>query len=118
MKATFLAIFFGLVISISAYGQSSIPKDVGLLLGLVLDESDARVARVKIIIEGKNSKQEIKSNDEGYYEIRLPEGKYEIRVLEENGWYGSARKKVLIVPNKSFTHNFVLKGIRQDSDHP
>jgi hypothetical protein len=116
MKLTFLTIIFVLVISISSFAQSS--KYAGKLSGLVLDEGDARVVNVKIIIEGKKFRRVIKSNDEGQFEIWLRKGRYEIRVPEENGWYGSERKQLYINSNKTFTHNFVLKGIRQDVDHP
>ncbi len=105
-----------LVISISSFAQSS--KGVGKLSGLVLDEMSAVIIGAKIIIEGKNFRREIKSNDEGYFEILLPKGEYKIRVPEENGFYGSTRKQFYINRNKSFRHNIVLKGIRQDVDHP
>lgn len=104
------------VISISAFAQSS--RYAGKLSGLVLDEVGGRVMGAKIIVKGKNFRRVIKSNEEGYFEISLPKGKYEIGVPEENGFYGSVRQQFYINSNKTFTQNFVIKGIRQDVDHP
>jgi hypothetical protein len=120
MKLTFLTTILILLISTVSFGQTSAVKrkPVGKLSGLVLDEGDARAVNIKIIVEGKKFRRVIKSNDEGQFQIWLPKGRYEIRVPEENGWYGSERKQIYIIPRKTVKHNFVLKGIRQDVDHP
>ena len=120
MKLLFLTIVFVLVTSTLTFAQSSSVqvKSFGKLSGVVFDEVKAVVPNAKIIIEGKGIKLEVKSNDEGYYEALLSEGKYKIWIPEENGWYASAKKKIYINSNKTVTHDFILKGIRQDADHP
>jgi hypothetical protein len=120
MKLTFLTTILILLILTVSFAQTSAVKrkPVGKLSGLVLDEGDARVVNVKIIIKGKKFRRVIKSNDEGQFEIWLPKGRYEIRVPEENGWYGSKHKQLHIIPQKTVKHNFVLRGIRQDVNHP
>ena len=120
MKLIFSAIIFALVFSISSFAQSSTSKrkTVGKISGVIFDESNAVVLDAKIVVAGKNFKREIKTNESGYYEIWLPRGKYELRVPEQKGFYSSARKLFFIMPNKTITHNLVLKGIPYDVFHP
>ena len=57
----------------------------GKIQGVLLDINDARIVRAKIIIEDARHKHELKSGEEGDFEIQLPAGSYRIRV-EANGF--------------------------------
>ena len=95
------------------------PADItsGLLSGLVLDEAGARVAGLTIHIEGEDFQKSIPSDHEGHYEIRLPKGRYTIKVTE-GGWHKYESRPILIHEGKVVKLNIALKGVRQDLSHP
>lgn len=99
------------------YKQAKLEAE-GNLSGLVLDSNGARVARAKVVIESKKFTIETRSDAEGYYKTSLTKGKYTIRVPEGDGWHASGHKSIVIVPNSSVRHDFVLRGITVDAEHP
>ena len=119
MKLIFLAIIVAGVVAVTSPAQTSkVDRDQsGAVKGRILDESGAIVAGARIVIERKNFRKEFRSDDEGYYEARLPVGKYKVGIPEGDGWYASGRKTI-VIKHKDAIHNIVLKGIRMDSEHP
>jgi hypothetical protein len=119
MKLAFLAIIVTFVFAITSPAQT--PKvernRLGAVKGRILDESGAIVTGARIVIERKAFRKEVRSDDEGYYEARLPVGKYKVGIPEGDGWYASGRKTI-VIKHKDAIHNMVLKGIRVDSEHP
>ena len=103
----------------SLLAQTSIPKaqPTGKLKGVVVDPGDAVVVYARIVIEGKNFKRKVKTNEAGEYEVALPIGQYEI-FAEMDGFHSSKRRKLCVVENKIIERNFTLEGVRQDVDHP
>ena len=89
----------------------------GTLAGMVLDPNKARVPRAKILLETNGFKQEITTADDGSYSIDLPEGKYKIRV-ERDGFYTFRMNGIRIVSGGLVKLDVVIKGIRNDIDHP
>ena len=89
----------------------------GTLAGMVLDPGKARVPRAKILLEAKGFKREITSADDGTYSIDLPEGKCKIRV-ERDGFYPFQKNGLRIVSGGLVRFDVVIKGIRNDVDHP
>lgn len=92
-------------------------RSTGTLSGRILDQTGALIPEVKITIEGKGFMQEIKSDEEGRYEISLAEGNYRIKA-ERADFHPSAYKKLQINPNKITTQDVVLVGRRVDEEHP
>ena len=90
----------------------------GKVSGRVLDKQSAVVPRARVVIISKNFRQEVRSNDQGFYEAHLPEGKYKIEIPAADGWYGSGRKSIKVDANVPVTRNFVLTGVRMDARHP
>jgi hypothetical protein len=50
------------------------------LKGVILDWQDARIIDASIIIEGKNLRRSLESNNEGEFKISLPVGTYKLSV--------------------------------------
>jgi hypothetical protein len=102
-----------------ASSTTSPPSNIssGLLSGLVLDEAGARVAGLWFLVEGEGFRKEVWSDREGRYETRLPAGRYRIKV-PEGVWHKYESKPILIQAGKTVKHDFTLKRVRQDIDHP
>ena len=88
-KYILLIILVSILATMLCVGQqrtsSGRQKTDGKIQGVLLDINDARIVGAKIIIEGAQLKRELKSGDEGNFEIQLPAGSYQIRV-EANGF--------------------------------
>ncbi|MGI8495200.1 MAG: carboxypeptidase-like regulatory domain-containing protein [Pyrinomonadaceae bacterium] len=92
-------------------------QSTGIMKGLVVDPTDARIAYGRIVVESKKLNQKVKANESGEYEIILPVGEYEV-FAEMDGFHSSPRKKLCVVKNKTIEYNVTLEGIRNDVDHP
>ncbi len=88
----------------------------GRLVGFILDPGVARVPAAKIIVASRTFKRELKSGDDGSYEVDLPSGKYTVRV-ERDGFYPS-RRTTRITPNGTTHLNITIRGMRNDASHP
>ena len=111
-----LVLLFSISLS-GTFGQSHSKLGHGAIKGIVTDPGDSRVAYARIIIKSNRSKQIIRANDAGEYELILPRGKY-IIYAEMDGFHKSKSKKTLLISNEFVYLNFVLIGIRNDIDHP
>ena len=61
--------------------QSTVTAEpLGRIKGVVVDWQDARVVNALIIVEGKNTRREFASNEDGEFKIELPKGIYRIKV--------------------------------------
>jgi hypothetical protein len=107
-----------LLISMFFLHASGLAQSKGKLSGSVTDELKAIVVGVTVLITGKNFRNEIRTDESGKYEISLPPGKYKVEVPEAGGWHGSKAKRIRIRSEITAHFDFVLKGIRNDPDHP
>jgi len=53
------------------------------IIGVVLDKNNARIAGATIKIKNARFNRQLRSNDEGKFEIELPAGEYRITVEQE-----------------------------------
>ncbi len=98
--------------------QRSSAAPVGKLAGLVLDAGEARVVAARVIIESKGFRREVTSDNEGNYEVELPEGKYKIHA-ERADFYPSKKKSVRVNSNSTTRFDIILKvGRAVDELHP
>ena len=84
-KPMLLIILVSILVTVPCVGQqrtsSRRQKSTGKIQGVLLDINDARIAGAKITIEGGQLKRELRSGDEGDFEIQLPTGSYQITVV-------------------------------------
>jgi hypothetical protein len=87
-KYIFIVILIILVAIVCAGQQRTVSpsqKSTGKIQGVLLDVNDARIVSATVIIENAQFKRELKSGEEGDFEIELPAGVYQIKV-EANGF--------------------------------
>ncbi|MBA3785313.1 MAG: carboxypeptidase regulatory-like domain-containing protein [Acidobacteria bacterium] len=109
--------FFAIFISASMVCSSFAQKSIGKVKGVIADQTDARVARARVLIENKKLKKKFITNDAGEYEIELPIGIYKISA-EVDGCYPSKKKRFRLKLNQTVQFNFTPTCIRNDIDHP
>ncbi|MBA4183469.1 MAG: carboxypeptidase regulatory-like domain-containing protein [Acidobacteria bacterium] len=114
---TIRSIFFAIFISASMVCSSFAQKSIGKVKGVIADQTDARVARARVLIENKKLKKKFITNDAGEYEIELPIGIYKISA-EVDGCYPSKKKRFRLKLNQTVQFNFTPTCIRNDIDHP
>jgi hypothetical protein len=119
VKQIFLALVVAIVFVTTSPAQT--PKAErsrsGEIKGRIQDVTGAVVAGAKVVIEGKDFRREVLSNNDGYYHATLPTGKYKVGIPEGGGWHASGRKTI-VIKHKTALHNIVLKGVRMDPEHP
>lgn len=64
---------------------SSAEQPMGKISGVLLDANDARVANATVKIDSGKVEREVRSGEEGDFDVRLPTGTYQITV-EANGF--------------------------------
>ena len=85
--------------------------------GEVTDPNSGRIVHAKIVIEAKRFRKSVFTNNSGEYSVDVPAGKYKVKA-EKNGFRTSGKKIVRVILGKENQINFVLTGIRNDSEHP
>ena len=85
-KYILMIILVSLLASSFVAGQKRAPaRKNGKIQGVVLDRNDARIVTARIIIEGPQFKRELRTGDQGEFEIQLPAGVYSIKA-QANGF--------------------------------
>ena len=105
-------LFFIVVLGISILGQST-----GSVRGIITDQGKGRIVNAKILAEKRGFRRTVMSDADGRYEIQLPDGIYEIRV-KQDGFIPSKAERIQIKGNKILELDFVLIGVRNDTEHP
>ena len=81
-----------------ALAQSLRPQsEPGKLVGMIVDPNGARIATAKILITSRRLSQDLLVNEEGFFQIDLPQGRYRVTITA-NG-FRSARRNVFIKSN-------------------
>ncbi len=60
--------------------QSNDAEPLGRIKGMIVDWQDARVINASIVIEAKNFRREVVSDEAGEFSVELPKGMYRIKV--------------------------------------
>ena len=65
----------------AALAQSSRPQaEPGKLVGMIVDANEARIATAKILITGHGLTREVPVDEEGFFQIDLPQGRYSVTI--------------------------------------
>jgi len=64
-------------------GQTPEPAQTSRIVGVVLDKNDARIVDASVKIENKDYRRQLRSDDEGRFEVELPSGIYQITVQRQ-----------------------------------
>lgn len=92
MKSVRITTIILLTISnLFTFAQRAVPSQRGddtsmvHIIGLVLDVNNSRIVGARINFENANLKRQLRSDDEGRFEIKLPAGTYQI-TAEQRGF--------------------------------
>lgn len=92
-------------------GQDAEPRKTAnptVVEGYVLDPSDARVAKFKVVLRNQQKTYVTESDDEGHYEFRDPEpGRYKLEAGD--------RRRQCLIPQRRIVVN-VERGIKVHKD--
>ena len=81
-----------------ALAQSLRPQsEPGKLVGMIVDPDGARIATAKILITSRRLSRDVLVNEEGFFQIDLPQGRYRVTITA-NG-FRTARRNVFIKSN-------------------
>ena len=90
-----------------ALAQSLRPQsEPGKLVGMIVDPNGARIATAKILITSRRLSQEVRVNEEGFFQIDLPQGRYRVTITA-NG-FRTARRTVFVKSNAVIALNVPL----------
>jgi len=81
-------------------------SEPGKLAGMIVDPNEARINGAKILIVGKGIKRETIADEEGYFQLDLPQGRYVVTV-SANG-FRSARRNIFVKSNSVMVLNVKL----------
>ena len=82
-------VFLSLVLSVlNVYGKAKPGQrpeaaQTSRIVGVVLDKNDARIVDASVKIENKDYRRQLRSDDEGRFEVELPPGIYQITVKRQ-----------------------------------
>ena len=111
-KLGLVALLFIVFLGLTVRGQSN-----GGISGVVTDPGKGRIVKARIYIQKKGFRQTLVSDIDGKYEVKLPIGVYKIRV-EQDGFVPSKTRRIQIKDEAKVEVDFVLIGIRNDTNHP
>ena len=86
LKITFLTL---LVLAVAVFAEHAgspayaLDTQTSKIIGVILDENNARIAGAAIKIESASFNRQLRSSDEGKFEVELPAGEYRITVEQE-----------------------------------
>jgi len=80
----------------------------GKLAGRVLDQNEAVIPNVEILIESKNFEIKVMSDDEGKYAVELPTGSYRLSVVSPR-FHKFRKKNVRVGPSRPAKLDILLK---------
>ena len=82
----------------AALAQSSRSQsEPGKLVGMIVDQNEARITTAKILITGRGLSREVTVDEEGFFQIDLPQGNYRVTITA-NG-FRTARRNVFVKSN-------------------
>lgn len=87
---------------------SAAEQQTGKIIGVILDANDARVVNATVLIDNGKVKREVKSGEEGEFEVWLPAGRYRITV-EANGFRRFVHPPVKVKAKVTKTINIHLE---------
>ena len=109
MKKLLVPILIFFVFLMPTYSQENLNQNKTGITGEVVNyENGALIPNAQVIVEGKDIRKEIKTDEEGNYKIELSEGVYKITV-SATGFKTFARKKINLNERGFFTLNINLK---------
>ena len=90
-----------------APAQSVRPQsEPGKLVGMIVDPNEARIATAKILITSRRLSLEVRVDEEGFFQINLPQGRYRVTITA-NG-FRTARRSVFVKSNAVIALNVPL----------
>ena len=90
-----------------AQAQSLRPQsEPGKLVGMIVDPNEARIATATILITSRRLSLEVRVNEEGFFQIDLPQGRYRVTIIA-NG-FRTARRTVFVKSNAVIALNVPL----------
>jgi hypothetical protein len=81
-------------------------SEPGKLVGMIVDPSGARIATAKILISSRRLSRDVLVNEEGFFQIDLPQGRYRVTITA-NG-FRTARRTVFVKSNAVIALNVPL----------
>ena len=85
--------------------QSS-ESEWGKLVGMIVDPNEARIATAKILITSRRVSREVLVNEEGFFQIDIPQGRYRVTITA-NG-FRTVRRIVFVKSNAVIALNVRL----------
>lgn len=106
--ASFILIFAFITAQTASPAQTHEPQvcEEGELKGVVVDPNESRVAGALVIVENKRFRFETLTNDFGAFQLKVPAGKYELKI--EGNLFRVYRKIVRVEVDKTETVNVKL----------
>jgi len=103
-KYIVVAILIFILTTVVCVGQKRTPSrsrnETGKIQGVVLDANDARIVGATITIENDQFRRELKSGEEGDFEVAIPAGVYQIKA-EAHGFRRFELSPLKVKPNVS-----------------
>ena len=109
-----LVLVLTLALSSLGRGSSTIPGGYGTFRGVIVDAKGKRIRGASVTISGPDLTHEVKPNRDGYFEIVLPVGKYEITV-KKSGYAKYTLTDLEVGRNQELSHVFRLESSRVQS---
>ena len=116
-----LFVSFALILVIGAsslrgesYGASVAHNPSGTFRGVIVDVNGKRIRGASVTVQGVNLNREVKPNREGYFEIDLPVGVYEVSV-KKRGFAMYKLTNLEVKGGDEQSHVFRLKSSRVQS---
>ncbi|HEY0082469.1 MAG TPA: carboxypeptidase-like regulatory domain-containing protein, partial [Pyrinomonadaceae bacterium] len=82
-------------------------EEVGKLKGRVADIAGMPIPKVQITIRSAANSFNVPSNEDGYYEIEVPAGSYEVSSAKLPGFAATGRAGVRVEPGKMIELNIL-----------
>jgi Carboxypeptidase regulatory-like domain len=109
-----LVLVLMLALSSLGRGSSTIQGGYGTFRGVIVDSKGKRIRGASVTISGPDLSREVKPNRDGYFEIVLPAGKYEITV-KKAGFAKYMLTDLEVGRNQELSHVFRLESSRVQS---
>jgi len=111
-----LTLVLVLTLALSSLGRvsSTIGGGYGTFRGVIVDAKGKPIRGASVTISGPDPTHKVKPNRDGYFEIVLPVGKYEITV-KKSGYAKYTLTDLEVGPNQELSHIFRLESSRVQS---
>ncbi|MDQ3820233.1 MAG: carboxypeptidase-like regulatory domain-containing protein [Acidobacteriota bacterium] len=112
IKALILILASGSLIQNYPFIQSSVQSSVRLN-GVVVDLNDARVVNASVVFESNKIRAEVRTNEEGDFQIDLPPGNYKL-IVKSHGFRTYKQKNLKVAQDATKQIKIVLQPAPQD----